>query len=68
MEKIARVSIGVFVVFLQLPAWARALEVGMARLQEGEVRVMGTGAAREASGFVFQAYSFNHSDISVFRI
>jgi len=49
VEKISRVSIGVFAVFLLLPAWALALEVGMARLQDGEVRVMGKGAARDAS-------------------
>ncbi len=46
MEKISRVSIGVFVVFLLLPPWAHALEVGMARLQDGEVRVMGKGARK----------------------
>ena len=49
MEKISRVSIGVFVVVLLLPPWAHALEVGMARLQDGEVRVMGKGAPRDAS-------------------
>ena len=48
MEKISRVSIGVFAVFLLLPLRAHALEVGMARLQDGEVRVMGKGAARDA--------------------
>ena len=40
---------GVFVVFLLLPPWAHALEVGLARLQDGEVRVMGKGAAKDAS-------------------
>ena len=49
MEKISRVSIGVFVVFLLLPPWAHALEVGMARLQDGEVRVMGKSVQRDAS-------------------
>jgi len=49
VEKISRVSIGVFVAFLLLPHWAHALEVGLARLQDGEVRVMGKGAARDAS-------------------
>jgi len=39
----------VFVVFLVLPPWAHALEVGLARLQDGEVRVMGKGAAKDAS-------------------
>ena len=49
MERISRVSIGVFVVALLLPQWAHALEVGMARLQDGEVRVMGKSARRDAS-------------------
>ena len=40
---------GVFVVFLVLPPWAHALEVGLARLQDGEVRVMGKDAAKDAS-------------------
>jgi hypothetical protein len=40
---------GVFVVFLVLPPWAHALEVGLARLQDGEVRVLGKGAAKDAS-------------------
>ena len=48
-KQISRVSMGVFVVFLVLPPWAHALEVGLARLQDGEVRVMGKGAARDAS-------------------
>ena len=49
MEQISRVAIGVFVVFLVLPPWAHALEVGLARLQDGEVRVMGKDAAKDAS-------------------
>ena len=49
MEKTSRVSIGVFVVFLLLPPSAHALEVGLARLQDGGVRVMGKGAPRDAS-------------------
>ena len=49
MEKISRVSMGVLVVFLVLPPCANALEVGIARLQDGEVRVMGKGAPRDAS-------------------
>jgi len=49
MEKVSRVSIGVFVVILVLPTWAHALEVGLARIQDGEVRVMGKGAAKDAS-------------------
>ena len=49
MEQISRASIGVFVVSLLLPSWAQALEVGSARIQSGEVRVMGKGAAPGAS-------------------
>ena len=49
MEKIYRVAMGVFVVFLLLPPWAHALEVGLARLQDGEVRVIGKGAEKEVS-------------------
>lgn len=49
MEKLFRVSIGLFVAFLLLPHSAHALEVGMARLQDGEVRVMGKDAPRDAS-------------------
>ena len=48
MEKISRVSIGVLCFFLLLPPRAHALEVGLARLQDGEVRVMGKGAAKDA--------------------
>jgi len=49
VEKTLRVSIGGLVIFLLLPTSARALEVGLARLQDGEVRVMGKGAATGSS-------------------
>ena len=49
MQKTSRVSIGLFVLFMLLPLRALALEVGLARLQDGEVRVMGKGAAKDAS-------------------
>lgn len=51
MEAISRVSIGVFGLFLLLSPPAHALDVGSARIQDGEVRVMGKGAAKDASIF-----------------
>jgi len=49
VEKISCVWIGVFGLFLLQPSSAHALEVGSARVQDGEVRVMGKGAARDAA-------------------
>lgn len=49
MEKASRVSIGVLGIFLLLPRPAHALEVGSARIQGGQVRVTGKGAAKDAT-------------------
>jgi len=49
VKKISRVSIGVFgLCLLLLPARPQALEVGLARIHDGEVRVTGKGAAKDA--------------------
>lgn len=48
MEKVSRVSIGVLSFFLLLPRAAHALDVSSARLQDGQVRVIGKGAAKDA--------------------
>lgn len=49
MPTISRASIAVFGLVLLAPGGAHALEVGSARIQDGEVRVMGKGAAKDAS-------------------
>ena len=49
VQKIWRVSVGVIGLFLLLATSAHALEVGLARIQDGQVQVVGKGAVKESS-------------------
>ena len=49
MHKTLRASLGLFGLLVLSPSPAQALEVGSARIQDGEVRVMGKDAPRSAT-------------------